>query len=136
MLEESVVSGNRTKNYMVFLQNKDRRRIEIQNNLDDLLGYKQKRVNKAFKAVDYYFDNYQDQIDINDVDLIEKAEKYYHEKTVGLSQKMQRFKEDPETIKLEKFVEWAKSRGGMEAFNQLSGKTEDQLTKEEKLNKK
>ena len=134
MLDSNVLSGRQKKSYMNHMSPRQRRRIEVQENLEDLLQYKQRRINKQFKPIEYYFNNTKDKIDFNDVDLAEKANEYYRDHYLGQGKhsKFMKYDDDPEIIKLMHFVEWAKSRGGLEAFNQLSGKGEDQMTKEDR----
>ena len=83
--------------------------------------------------MDHFFEKCTKKFDSQDIDLIDKAERYMAEALTGAKAKKEERYQTPQSItKLIKFVEWAKKRGGDDAFNELKRKGENQMTEEEK----
>ena len=90
------------------------------------MNFRRQLIDEQFRPLDLYYDEQNQRFDSNDIDLIDKAERYMEEAITGaFAKKMARYDTSKETIKLIKFVEWAIKRGG-DAFNKVKKRKTDE----------
>ena len=117
---------------MRHLSPSEQHQITVTTNYDNLMGYRRHMINEQFKPLDLYYNEQTARFDSQDVDLVDKAERYMEEAITGkFAKKMARYDTSIEIQKLMKFVDWAIKRGG-DAFNQIKRKPLELCTEEEK----
>ena len=98
---------------------------------------KEQAIRDQFKPLDFFFDEQRPRFKASDIDLIDKAERYFQDALSGKFAAEKVKYEIPEKVKkLMKFVEWAEKRGGDAFFVDVHEKPIDELTEEEKEMKK
>ena len=111
--DEYDVRDLQKREFNKYLSMDDRRNIEVTENYAKLMEYRQQKIDDQFKPIDIYFEQQRSKFDTNDIDLIDKAERYYHEAISGDKAKsMAKYETSEEILKLIEFVDWAKRRGG------------------------
>ena len=111
--DEYDVRDLQKREFNKYLSMDDRRNIEVTENYAKLMEYRQQKIDDQFKPIDIYFEQQRSKFDTNDIDLIDKAERYYHEAISGNNAKsMAKYETSEEIQKLIEFVDWAKRRGG------------------------
>ena len=104
----------------------------VARNYDTLMQIKSKAIRDQFKPLDYFYEEQRSKFKTSDIDLIDKAERYFEEALVGrFAEKNKKYETSEEVQKLMDFVDWAKRRGG-DAWNDASEKPIDEMTEEEK----
>lgn len=95
------------------------------------MEYRQKKIDDQFKPIDMFFDKQRSKFDTDDIDLIDKAERYMEEVLTGKNAKsMAKYETSEEITKLIEFVDWAKQRG-RGALEEGVTKKDTSLTQEE-----
>lgn len=98
-----------------------------------IMSHRQNVIRDQFKPLDLYFAEQRSKFRSEDIDLIDKAERYMEEAITHKKAKQMERYEIPEKIqRLMRFVDWAKKRGGAEAFNDAADKDKALMTREEK----
>ena len=101
--------------FLRFITGEARRQYNITQNFDEIMAYKNQRIEDTSEALRVYYADRPQQFDSNDQDLVDKAERHYEHKLNSMD-RWADYKTDPEVAKLMDFVTWAKSRGGLSAF--------------------
>lgn len=95
------------------------------------MKYRRQLIDEQFEPLDLYYAEQTAKFDTNDVDLVDKAERYMEEALTGkYAKRMARYDTSLEIQKLIRFVDWAIKRGG-DAFNQIKHKPIEQCSEEE-----
>ena len=77
------------------------------------MDFKTQAIKDQFKPLDFYYEKERSKFHSNDIDLIDKAERYLEEAVTGKNAaKMKRYEISQNVQDLMKFVDWAKARGG------------------------
>ena len=124
------------QDYMQHLSPQEQYKVTVKENYENLMNYRRQLIDEQFRPLDLYYTEQKQRFDSNDIDLIDKSERYMEERITGaFAKKMARYDTSQETIKLIKFVEWATKRGG-DAFNQSKkNKTQGQADQDNELRK-
>ena len=70
------------------------------------------------KPLEMYYAERKKHFDSTDQDLIDKAERYFESKLESFD-RWAEYETDPEILRLIKFCNWAKLRGGLDAFSNM-----------------
>ena len=88
----------RRQDYLSLLPPADRKNLEVTQNLDMLMNHRRNIIRNQFKPLDLYFSEQRSKFSCEDIDLIDKAERYMEEAiTHKKAKEMERY-EIPEKI--------------------------------------
>ena len=107
----------RKQEFMQYLSVSERRKVEISQNYEGLMKIKQNAIKDQFKPLDLFYNEQRSKFSSDDIDLIDKAERYFEEALNGWkAAKDKKYETALNVKKLIAFVEWASKRGG-DAWN-------------------
>ena len=112
--------------YMRFLSGEAKLKMQVTRNFDAILDHKRKRIEETSKPIDLFYRKCRKQFDSADQDLIDKAERYFETK-LDAADRWAEYETDPEVLRLISFCEWAKKRGGVEAFGAMKDIRKDEV---------